>query len=98
MLVPSAPKNASAGPPGVDTFQTPTMGWFAILASWAAAGRAAMASATVSPPAPSPARAVRRETALDCSDEVMILLLLVLMSGPRDESIRTTTPSLAWSD
>src|SRR5829696_7081424 len=64
---PSARKVASEGPPGVMAFQTPTIGWPAIAsdaASWAAAGRADAATARPIPPAPRPARAVRRETGL----------------------------------
>jgi hypothetical protein len=76
--VPSAKKEATLGPPGVVTFQTPRIGCLAISAavSWAAAGCAAAASARPSPPAPSPARAVRRETDWRV---VMIDLLLLLL-------------------
>src|SRR5262245_37668391 len=79
-MLPSGPQWATEMSFGArPASQVPTSGWLAIslAASWAAAGRAVVARARPRPPAPRPARAVRRVTVSRVLEEVMRWLLLL---------------------
>jgi hypothetical protein len=76
--MPFGKKMPGAGPPGVIAFQTPTIGWFASAsASCADAWCVDAAMANPRPPAPSPARAVRRVTRESVVDLVICWILLL---------------------